>query len=300
MKTMIYFIVNPAAGSGKALAAVRRIKDCMRGPDTKYKIIQTERPDDYERVSGLIDAHSAQAVLCVGGDGIAQEYSGLAISLGVPYGVIPMGSANDLLYSIPGNKPVLKTLEDTVAYYVDSALNEKTVLIDAVSVNEDRYLLNIGGCGIDIKVLEDALPLKKYFGGGAYFLSMIKNAATYKDEAMTITIDGKKEDGAYLLLAAANGSYYGGRMRIVPPAVINDGELTLCVVKKMPRIKRIFVFPLVKPGWHGALREVSYINCKSVKVEFQGVKTVNLDGNLLEYQSPLEFKIMKDAVKFII
>jgi diacylglycerol kinase (ATP) len=89
-------------------------------------------------------------------------------------------------------------------------------------------------------------------------------------------------------------------MRIAPPAVINDGFITLCKVTKMPRLKMMSMFPRVKSGSHAKLKEVSFVNCSSVKLEFDGVRTINIDGNLLDYKSPLTFDIIKDAVNFIV
>ena len=47
---MIYFIVNPKAGSGKAKAAVPIIEKIMREHNTEYSLIYTETPDDFMRL----------------------------------------------------------------------------------------------------------------------------------------------------------------------------------------------------------------------------------------------------------
>jgi len=297
---MIYFIINPLAGTGKATEAVPIIERQMCAAGAEHTFIYAGRPDDATRINGLIDLDKASAVVCVGGDGTVQDHIGMAIKHDLPFGVIPTGSANDLLYSMPETARTFASFKDMVTYYADKITLGSYRRIDAVSVNGDRYFLNIGGTGADINVLIDALPLKKYFGGGAYFISLIKNAILYKEEPITLTIDGERETAAYLLLAVCNGAYYGGRMRVAPPALIDDGLLTLCVIKKMPRLKRMVVFPLVKPGWHGKINEVSFINCSSVTLEFEGVKTINLDGNLSEFSGPLRFDVIKSAVRFII
>lgn len=297
---MVVFIVNPAAGAGKAKTAVPIIDREMRALGANFDFIETERPDDAERVARLVKNRDASAIVCVGGDGTLQEYAGLAIKLGLPLGIVPCGSANDLLYSIPGAKTRFRSFEETVKHYAGKIKEGSAVKIDAVSVNGERYFLNIGGTGIDINVLEDAIPMKKYFAGGAYFFSLVKNAFTYKSGEMTVSIDGARERGVFLLLAVCNGKYYGGRLQVAPPADVGDGMITLCVAKEMPRLKRIFMFPLVKPGWHGKLKEISYINCSVLELEFEGKKTINLDGNLLEYESPMRFEIVKGAVSLII
>jgi diacylglycerol kinase family enzyme len=98
----------------------------------------------------------------------------------------------------------------------------------------------------------------------------------------------------------ANGAYYGGRMRIAPPAALDDGLLTLCKIKAMPRLKMMALFPLVKPGWHGWIKEVSFVGCRRVELEYEGKKWINLDGNLHELESPLAFEILQGALRFIV
>ena len=297
---MIYFIVNPVSGSGKAAAAVPIVDRLMGESGRDYIFIYSESDKDYARIAGLINLDKAKALICVGGDGTIQQYCGLAIGRDLPFGVIPAGSGNDLLYSLPGGEKKFTGFEEKITFYTQKVLKGSTIPIDAVAVNGDNYFVNIGGAGMDIQVLMDAIPLKKYFGGASYFLSLIKNAFLYKEEVMKLTVDGRSETGRFLLLAVCNGAYYGGHMRIAPPASLDDGYITFCKVTNMPRLKLMVLFPSVKSGKHAQLKEVSFVNCSSVTMEFDGVKTINFDGNLLEFGSPLTFEIRKGALRFIL
>ena len=297
---LIYFIVNPTAGSGKAKNAIPIIEKIMSENNTAYSVIYTSSPEDYTRVSELIDFDAAKAIICVGGDGTIQEYVGLTIGRDINFGIIPAGSGNDLIHSIPRGERKFKSFEERIKFYTEKIIKPEITRVDAISINKEKYFFNIGGTGIDIQVLKNALPLKKIFGGAAYFLSLIKNVITYKAMEMTLTIDGKPEIDKYLLLAICNGAYYGGGMKIAPSALINDGYITLCKVKKIPRLKLMALFPRVKSGNHVNIKGVSFVNCSSVKLEFNGKKIINLDGNLPEFNSPLTFEIMKEAVSLIV
>ena len=297
---MIYFIVNPAAKSGKANSAVPIIDTVMRGSGLEYSFIYTSSPGDIDRVAGLIDFNAVKSIICVGGDGTVQEYVGLAVKRNITFGVIPAGSSNDSLYSIPGYHKKIKNFNERIIFFTKKVIAGNTIYTDVISVNNEKYFFNIGGTGIDINVLKNAEPLKKFFSGAAYFISLIKNIFTYKAMEMTVTVDNKTEKDKFLLLAVCNGAYYGGKLHIAPPAAINDGLITLCKVKKMPKIKLTVLFPSVKPGYHTGFKQVSFIDCSSVKFEFDGKKDINLDGNLFEYESPITFEIIKDAVNFII
>jgi len=297
---MIYFIVNQTAGSGKAKNSIPMIEKFMQERTIAYTLLYTDKPDDAARIGGLIDWERAEAIVCVGGDGTVQETVGLAIGRSVKFGILPAGSANDFLYSVPGEPPKFRSFEQKISFYLEKIIRTQTISVDAVRFNDTHHLLNIGGTGIDIQVLRDALPIKKILGSAAYFISLVKNVFTYRTEEMTLSVDGVTQTGRFLLLAMCNGSYYGGHMQIAPPAKISDGLLTLCKVKKMPRLKLLALFPSVKPGRHTRFKEVSFVDCKSVKLEYSGKKLINLDGNLVEFESPLTFEILPGAVQLIV
>ena len=298
---MIHYIVNPTAGAGKALAAIPLIEKAMRESKRPYEFIYTEKPDDVERVSALINRSEGadSAIVCVGGDGTTQEYVGLCVGSGARFGIIPAGSGNDFLRSVPGGVRKFRSFEEKILFHVEKILHGNAVDIDVIAINGKRHLLNIGGAGLDIQVLKDAIPLKKRFGSAAYLLSLVKNAASYNSMEMSLTIDGVRETGRYTIIAVCNGRYYGGNLRVAPPALIDDGKITLCKVAAMSKLKRIMMFPTVKPGWHSRMKETSFVECSTVKFEYNGVMTINLDGNLVDYESPLEFKIIRGAVKLI-
>jgi len=293
-------VVNPVAGAGRAKTAVPIIENIMRENGVDCSFIYTRAPGDIARVSGQIDFGRTKTIACIGGDGTVQEYVGLAVNRDVSFSIIPAGSANDMLYSLPEAQSCPRGFEEKIAFHTKKILAGRTIRADIVAVNGENYFFNIGGTVIDIQVLRDAIPLKKNFGGASYFFSLIKNAVTYRPENVTLTVDGKTETTPLLLLAVCNGGYYGGKLRIAPPALIDDGLLTVCKVKEMPRPKLMALFPLVKPGWHDRMKEVSIFNCREVRLEYGGKKTINFDGNLYEFDSPLTFRVVKGAVGLVV
>ena len=140
---MIYFIVNPSAGSGRASKAVPVIEKIMRENKADYEFIYTDVPGDFIRVSGLIDMNKAKSVVCVGGDGTVQEYVGLAAGKDISFGIIPAGSGNDALFSIPAEKSFdaqqkFKNFEDKITFYTEKIIRNKTIYTDAILINKDK------------------------------------------------------------------------------------------------------------------------------------------------------------------
>jgi len=79
-----------------------------------------------------------------------------------------------------------------------------------------------------------------------------------------VTIDGQTFEKESLLMAVANGKFYGGGIQPTPDASINDGLLDVCFVRKMSVFRIIRLLPLYMKGQHGGLDEVSFFKGKRI------------------------------------
>jgi diacylglycerol kinase family enzyme len=59
------------------------------------------------------------------------------------------------------------------------------------------------------------------------------------------------------------------------------------------------LFPSVMSAKHVSLKEVHFINCKKVEIDFEGPQLINIDGNLHEMRGPLVYEIMPGALKVL-
>ncbi len=306
---MIYFIVNPAAGSGKSVKAVPYIEEVMTQAGQDYKFIYTNKPKDAETIKSAIDFGIAKAVICVGGDGTIQEVMPLMLNTGIPMGLIPSGSGNDFAGSLEGFRITEGSFEQKIKGYTKKLLTAKAVDTDAVSLKgkpvgrddfEQFFFVNISSIGIDAEVAASVPKLKKTFGGAAYLVALIKTIFTYRSSSVRVTADGKRLDDKFLLTAVCNGRFYGGGFMIAPMADLGDGELTVCLVRHMPRLKVLVLFPSAMKGKHTRFKEVLQYNCKKIVMEFEGVRNTNLDGNMFTFKSPIEYEVMRGALRMLI
>lgn len=296
---MTYFIINPAAGNGKTLAAVPTIKKVMEREGRPYKLLETKKPRDGTEMARRAVDEGADCVVAVGGDGTVQEVAEGLVNSGVPLGILPSGNGNDFAETIKilsGEKPP-KSFSDMIESYLHRMLNSEPGYIDAVKMNGKLHFLNIGSVGLDAEIVVEAANFKKTFGKLSYIVSTVKNAVTYKPSRIGIVCDGAETDAVHTLAALCNGKYYGGGFKIAPMADIRDGFITACIIKNMSKFKVLTLFPLVLFGRHTNLKEVKFINCKKASIFFDGIRNVNLDGNIYELSGPLHFEIVEKALK---
>ena len=224
------FIVNPAAGTGFALSTMQKLENHLREKGIEYKTVHTERPGHGKEIAAELSGNAEiKAVVSVGGDGTAGEVASGLTGTGKAMGIIPAGTGNDFIKSagIPNNPE--KALEQL--------LSGKPGRIDTGTVN-DRFFLNVCGTGFDVTVLDYAEREKeKYRGLTPYFLGLVKAINHYESIHLTVTADGQKEEGQYLICSVANGRFIGGGIPICPVADICDGALDLVLIRNVKKWK---------------------------------------------------------------
>ena len=295
---MITFIVNPAAGSGRALTAAPIIRRLMDKSGQPYEIIETTAPAHASELAKQAADNGSHIVASVGGDGTIQEVACGLVNTDAALAVIPAGSGNDFLRSLnPTLKPA-KNFEARIEQFVKLLLTTAPVTIDAVRMNT-FYFFNIGSVGIDAEISLQATDLKPKFGSSSYLVSTLQNIFTYTPKLVRVECDGEAIESQLSLVAVSNGSFYGGGFKISPGADITDGKITLCVIDKLSRPMFGLLFPLVIFGAHTKLKQVRYIDCKQVTLRYEGVMPVNLDGNIYNLKAPLDFEIVEGGLKVI-
>jgi diacylglycerol kinase family enzyme len=155
--------------------------------------------------------------------------------------------------------------------------------------------------GFDAEVAYNTIKFKKLpFVGGklAYILGIILTVFNYKSYNLNIDIDGRKLKLNGLLVAIANGRYYGGGINVAPKAEIDDGLFNICAIEKVGRFKILALFPKVIKGTHAEIKEVSFYSGSKVKIDSEEHIAFNIDGEITRGKEA-EFKIIKNGIKII-
>jgi diacylglycerol kinase (ATP) len=286
------FIVNPAAGKGKGSKYIDEIKDFFKSRNDEYIIETTEFPghatDIAKRYSGITDL----TVYSVGGDGTLNEVlNGIDINSN-SLAIIPAGSGNDFFKSISGisEKNILRrTIKGNLQYF------------DLGRVN-GIFFLNISSVGIDAEVAQNADRFKKvpYIPGlFAYIMGIFFTVFKFRSSNLKINIEGEEFFRRTLLLAVANGKYYGGGMKLAPAADPQDGYFDIYHVDNLSPLKILLLFPKLIKGTHENLKEVSYFKGKEVEIISDNEVSLNIDGEILKALK-FNFEIIPKALKIII
>ncbi|MCL2572624.1 MAG: hypothetical protein FWE11_09495 [Defluviitaleaceae bacterium] len=296
---MYHIIVNPIAGRGKTLSKVPFLTRFFDVQNIPYEVLVTESAMDAFDKAKAVCASGSDGIIGIGGDGTIQEIvAGMSDghdfssgSIPVPLGIFPGGSGNDFVMTLAGGKK--KALarykkakaEESARDFFEAVVKNRTITSDLITVGGMAYL-NIGNIGLDARVVRNAIAYKQRFGRYAYVAAVYKSIARHTNMPLTIEIDGVVKEGEYTLVAVCNGQYYGGGLHITPQARLDDGKITVCLVKAMSRAKTMVIFPSLMIGRHDRLKAVSFHECEDVRITLKkGVECISLDGNLHEVKN---------------
>ena len=291
------FVVNPAAGNGRAVDEIRE-KTADMGLENARIYVTRSKGDGtrFVREYCKTTADKVRFYAC-GGDGTLNEVvngaAGNALASVCPY---PCGSGNDFI-KYYGTKEMFSDLPALV--------NGREVAADLMRVG-DRYAVNVVNFGFDTSVCRtvEALrgnPLLK--GKRAYAVGVIRAFFTAMRSGYRVRVDGEDiSDGEILLCTVANGKYVGGSYKCAPRSDNTDGLLEVCLVKPVSRLKFIRLIGAYAEGKHLEIPELSdfvaYRRGKRVEVESEK-DGVCIDGEITDGRR-FEIDVVPAGVKIVV
>ena len=103
---------------------------------------------------------------------------------------------------------------------------------------------------------------------------------------------------ALYAFAVCNSRLVGGGRLIAPDAVIDDGELDVCLIQAMPTLEFLALLRRVSEGDHVDDDRVAYFRTRELKLTFDHPIKVNFDGQVLEAEQ-CRYGIMPRSARFL-
>jgi diacylglycerol kinase (ATP) len=242
---------------------------------------------------------NTDAALILGGDGTVHRYLKQLHEWQIPFLHVPIGSGNDFASSL-GIKNPNAALAIWKAFLKRKA-NVKTIDLGTIHhpLSSIHFFCNVAYFGIDSDVTRRANLLSPFWrANGGYILSLFPALLNYKTPCVTLTIDGQALEKDIFIAVAANGTRYGRGLRIAPRANMEDGQLDLCLVRDLPRLKVATLFPSAYFGQHLRVKEVEYYRFRKLCVQADSPLDVYGDGEPV-CQTPVEVTVIPKGLRVI-
>lgn len=281
-------VVNPASRRGKECAAALE-RSCARVGMVPSAVIRADLDD----LSGIIRRHapSSDCVIVAGGDGTLNAAAQGILDCGLPLGIVPAGTANDLARTLD--------LPLDVDACLDVIARGRTRRIDLGLVNGKPFF-NVASVGLSATLAKElTYDAKQRLGRLGYAWAAVKALVRAQPFHATIESDNEVVNVRTLQVAVGNGRFYGGGMTVEESALIDDGQLDLYSLEFSAAWKLALMLRSFRHGRHSAWDEVRAIKGQSFTIRTRRPRSINADGEIIG-QTPAIFSQLPKSLSVFV
>jgi diacylglycerol kinase (ATP) len=281
-------LVNPNARRGRE--AIEPVVERLRRGGMAVSVERFETPGEVSRDIVRRGGEADLVVVC-GGDGTINSAALGVLETGLPMGIIPLGTANDLARTLD--------IPDDPLAAADIILRGKSKRIDLGTVNGHPFF-NVASIGLGADLAHSLDPeTKKRWGRLGYALAALKVVTAARPFSATIISEAGARKVRTYQIAVGNGRHYGGGNVVHSGATIDDGHLDLYSLEMDNVWKLLLMMASFRRGEHGAWEEVRTAKSREFDIRTSRPRSVNTDGDIVT-ETPAHFLIRPDAVRVFV
>ena len=267
-------VVNPTSGKGRGRTYGDRARAVLEESGRDVRLVVGRDADEAAKRARAACDGTASALIVVGGDGMVSLGLQLVAGTGIPLGVIPAGTGNDVarFLGLPLRDP------EAAARIVAAGHTGAFDLgrISGPGSLAPRWFGTVLACGLDSKVNERANRMRRPKGSSRYTLALLAELAPFKAIPFALEADGARTELNGMLIAVGNGPSYGGGMRICPQADVHDGRFQITLVDEVSKPTLLRIFPHVYSGRHIEHPKVRVRHAAAVELSSTADQTVSI------------------------
>ncbi|AQX79941.1 diacylglycerol kinase [Plantibacter flavus] len=289
--------INPTASFGSTRAVGPMVLDALEQAGHRVVRLQERTVGQLRSAVQTAIETGLDALVVVGGDGMVSLAVEAVRDSGLPFGVVPSGTGNDIArgLGIPLGDPAA-----AIASLL-RALEGGPRVIDAGTVTDGErttWFVGAVSAGFDALVNERANRMRRPRGRSRYTIAILRELLALRPRRYELTVDGTPETVDAVLLAVANNTSIGGGMLIAPQADLADGRFDLFVVAPVSRFRFLRLFPKVFSGAHTGLDIVRLSRVRSVSIAADGI-TAYADGERIG-PLPVTIDVVPGALRVLV
>lgn len=263
----IVVAINPEASFGKRRGVGPAVVQALRTEGHTVTSLTEPDVDQLRAAAEQALSEEPDALIVVGGDGMVHLGVNLVAETGVPLGIVPSGTGNDMSRGL--GIPIGNT-EQVIKELLVSLMHEPRNIDAGFVTRRDGstvWFAGILSAGFDAIVNERANLMRWPRGRQRYNLALLRELAMLKPVRYRLTVDGVQSETRAVLVAVANNVSFGGGMKVTPDAQLDDGLLDVFVVQPLTRIAFLRIFPRVFKGTHVTDARVSISRARHIRVD---------------------------------
>jgi diacylglycerol kinase (ATP) len=277
-------LINPHARRGAAAQAAVR----QRLTELGLELIE-EPIEDPHRLPDLIRRYGdrVERVIIGSGDGTVNAAIGGLLDTGLPLGVIPLGTANNLARTLGIPAAPLEACEVIAG--------GQTRAIDLGWVN-GNYFLNVAGLGLSTKINQSVeKQFKRRWGVVAYMVTAFKLMLKQRRFRAEIHCNGEVIRVKTYQITVCNGRFYGSGLTVAADADIDDHRLDLCSLEVDHWWQALGLIPAVFRGEYATEQGMRLVQGREMEIFTRKARAIDTDGEITT-QTPASFRVIPGAI----
>jgi diacylglycerol kinase (ATP) len=264
-------LVNPTAGRGRHRGEIDAVLERLRRAGAPVEVLAADSVELVPKVCAAAVEAGAAALVAVGGDGTVHLGLQAVAGTGVPFGIVPAGTGNDIATNL-GLPTAMLAAADAIAEAYRAGWTRTVDLGRATTADGTvRWFAGVLGAGFDALVNERANRMRFPRGPRRYDLAIFAELVGLRPRPYTLGLDGTPSTHNAVLVAIGNTAAYGGGYRICPDADPGDGRLDVLVGGEFTRAELVRILPRVREGTHLSHPKVDSYRAGTVTLGAAGI-----------------------------
>jgi len=300
-------IVNPTAGGHTIYREWPLISKHLVKMGLLFDHVYTEGVGHAIELARAAANADYRYIIAVGGDGTVNEVvNGILDSNGshnTILGIVSAGTTCSFARSVgipldPVSSCDLLTSQNRLS--IDVGIVE----YESEGHHLQRFFVNEADVGFGATVVEAAKLVPNYFGRKASYLPHVlggvSSLLSYKNKHIALQVNDEDEDiSVCAMVVIANGTYFGGGMRVAPYAKPNDGLLDMIIFGDMGKSEIMKIWTMTYNGRHLNNPKVKLRKIRSVAIQCAENILIEADGELLG-EGPVSFSLLPSALTIVV
>lgn len=294
-------ILNPYSNRWNSQKRWPAVEVALREAGVEFDAVTSQRKGQIVELAEQAARQGCSPVIIAGGDGsIGDAVNGLMRAAQVkdgkspPLGVMPTGSANDLVFALG-----LPTDIYAAARVIAAG---KTRAMDVGKLN-DRYFVNNSAAGLEPYVTIKHEKIQWIKGIARYMVAAVQAIMDKPEWKASVTWDGGEYNGTVSLVSIGNGRRTGGFF-MTPHADPFDGKLTLAFGYRSTRLGLFQALPRAFNEDKGSYVEMDgmrELHTTRVSIHLDKPSPAHTDGELLPaWIQDLEYQVHPASLNIIV
>jgi diacylglycerol kinase (ATP) len=294
-------ILNPHSNRWKSQARWPEVAAALKAAGVDFDMVVSEKKGAIVGLAEEAARAGFSPIIAAGGDGtIGETVNGMIRAAGStdgvlgPLGIIPLGTANDLVFNI-GLPTDLKEAVKVIAA-------GKKKAIDLCRCN-DRFFINNSACGLEPYVTTKHERINWIKGMARYLVAAVWAIMDKPEWRGAVKWDDGEYKGPLSLVTVGNGRRTGGFF-MTPHADPFDGKLTLAFGYRGTRLGLFGALPRTFNEGKGSYIEMEgmrELHSTRVSIHLDTPSYAHTDGELFPGQlQDLEYEIMPKRLNILV